>query len=93
MVLTCFNRDARIIHVTSDMSEDFSFEAELADGLAIETRLLGCRGRGELDVLDAKGIQCLGDGDLGFGVKECVCELLALCPSRKSRLRDCNRDQ
>ena len=40
--------------------------------------LLRRRGARELDVLYTKGIEGLGDGDFGLGVKERVGELLAL---------------
>jgi hypothetical protein len=65
-------------HVTSHVSEDLGLEAELADLLAVKARLLTGSGRGELDVVDAKVIEGLGDLDLGSGVEEGVGELLAL---------------
>jgi len=63
------------------VSENLGLEAELADGLAVEARLLTGSGRGEFDVVDAEIIQSLGNADLGFGVKEGVGELLALAES------------
>lgn len=64
--------------MAADVGENFALETELADRLAIGSGRLG-RGRGrELDVLDAERVEGLGDGDFGLGVKECVCELLAL---------------
>ena len=64
--------------MAADMCEDLGAESELADGLAIKTRLLRCsRGR-QLKVFDTKGIQCLGDSDLGLGVEESVRELFSL---------------
>lgn len=60
------------------MSQDLGLEAELADGFAILSGLLG-RGRGgELDVVDAKVIEGLGNLNLGLGVEEGIGELLAL---------------
>jgi len=67
-----------VAHVASDVGEDLGLEAEVADGLAVEARLLAGGGRGELDVVDAEGIEGLGDLDLGLGVEEGVGELLAL---------------
>lgn len=46
--------------------------------LRTRARLLRCRGARELDVLYTEGIEGLGDGDFGLGVKERVGELLAL---------------
>jgi hypothetical protein len=65
-------------HVTSHVSENLGLEAELADLLAVEARLLTGGGRGELDVVDAKVIEGLGNLDLSSGVEEGVGELLAL---------------
>lgn len=44
--------DSCIVHVASDVSQDLGLlEAELADGLAVCSRLWGGGGRGQLDVL------------------------------------------
>jgi hypothetical protein len=67
------------------MRQDFCLESELADSLAVDPRLLRCHGGRELDVLDAKGIQGLGDGDFGFGVEEGVRKLLSLCPTVRTK--------
>lgn len=64
--------------MAADMSENLGAESELANGLAIKTRLFRCGGRCQLNVLDTKGIQSLRDGDLGLGVKESICELFPL---------------
>ena len=64
--------------MAANMGEDLGAESELADGLAIKTRLLRCSGRCQLNVFDTKGIQCLGNSDLGLGVEESVCKLFSL---------------
>lgn len=74
--------DPGVVHVAANVGEDFGAKPELADGLAVRARLFAGGGRGELDVLDAKRIQRLGDRDLGLGVEESVGELLALCAGR-----------
>lgn len=38
--------------------------------------------RGKLDVVDAKVVESLGNLDLGLGIEEGVCELLALTEGR-----------
>ena len=78
VLLTSLDGDPGIIHMTPNMCEDFGLQAELADGFAVEPRLLRGRGRRELDVLDTEGIQRLRDSDLGLGVEEGVRKLLAL---------------
>ena len=64
--------------MAAHVGQDLGLETELADGLAVLSRLLGSGRRCEFDVVDAKVIQSLGDLDLGFGVEEGVGELLAL---------------
>jgi hypothetical protein len=63
------------------VSENLGLESEVADGLAVETRLLTGSGRGKFDVVDAEIVQSLGDANLGLGVEEGVGELLALAES------------
>ncbi len=63
--------------MAADVGEDLGLQAELADGLAVEPRLLRGRGGRELDVLDTESIQRLRDGDLGLGVEEGVRKLFA----------------
>lgn len=75
---TRLNSDSGVVHMAPDMGEDLGAETKLADGLAIKTGLLRCSGRCQLNVFDTKGIQCLGDSDLGLGVEESVCELFPL---------------
>jgi len=67
-----------VVHVASYVGEDLSLEAELADLLAVEARLLTGGGRGELDVVDTEFVEGLGNLDLSCGVEEGVGELLAL---------------
>ena len=76
---TGLDSNAGIIHVATNVGEDLGLEAEVADGLAVEARLLTSSGRGELDVVHTKVVEGLGDLDLGLGVEEGVGELLALC--------------
>ena len=73
------DRDARIVHVAPNVGKYFGVQAELADGLAVAARLLGGRGRGQLQILDAKLVEGFGDRDLGLGVKEGIGKLLPLC--------------
>jgi hypothetical protein len=75
---TGFNSDASIIHVTPDVGQDLGLEAQLANGLAIQSRLFRGSGRGELDVLDTKCIESLGDSYFGLSVKEGIGELFTL---------------
>ena len=62
--------------MATDVGEDLGLETELADSLAVRTRLFAGGRRRELDVLDTERIKSFGDGDLGLGVKESVGELL-----------------
>jgi len=71
--------DARVVHVATDVGEDFGLQAELADGLAVPSRLLGSCRRREFEILDAELVEGFGDGDLGFCVKEGISKLLPLC--------------
>lgn len=70
-----------VVHVASDVSENLGLKTELADGLAIGPRLLRCCGGGQLDVVDTKVVQSLGNLDLGLGVKEGRGKLLSLSQS------------
>ena len=76
-----------IAHVTSHVSEDLGLEAESADGLAVEARLLTGSRRGELDVVDAKIVEGLCDSDLRLRVEEGVGELLTLAERRLNNLK------
>ena len=64
--------------MTTNVSEDLRLQPKLADSLAMGARLLRRRRRSKLDVLDTKGIECVGDGDFGLGVEEGVGKLFAL---------------
>lgn len=75
---TGFHGHAGVVHVAAHMCQYFGLETELADGLAVLSRLLGSGRRCEFDVIDAKVIQSLGNLDFGFGIEEGVGELLAL---------------
>lgn len=77
-----------VVHVAADVSEDLGLEAHVADPLAVVVGLLRRRGRRELDVLDAKVAQRLGNLHLGLGVEEGVGELLALCAAREEKGRE-----
>lgn len=70
--------DAGIVYVAANVGEDLGLESELADCLAVDTRLLRGGGGGELDVLYTKSIERFGDGDLCLGVEEGIRELFAL---------------
>ena len=72
---SCFHSNPRIIHVASNMSEDFGFETEFTDYFAISSRLFRRRRRGELDVFDSEGVKSLCYADLGVCVKESVGKL------------------
>ena len=64
--------------MTSHVCEDFGFEAEFAYYFAVFAGLFRAGGVGQLDILDAEGIQCLGDAHFGFRVEKGIGELLAL---------------
>jgi hypothetical protein len=71
--------DAGIIHMATDVGEDFGFQTELADGLTVLSRLFRGCWWGELQIFDAKFVEGFGDGDFGLGVKESIGKLLPLC--------------
>jgi len=71
--------NARVIHVATDVGEDFGVQAKLADGLTVSSRLFGSCWRRELKILHAKLVESFGDGNLGFGIKEGIGKLLPLC--------------
>lgn len=75
---SCFHSDPCIIHVASNVSEDFGFETEFADYLAISSRLFGRCRRGELDVFNSEGIKGLCYADLGVCIEESVGKLYNL---------------
>lgn len=86
--------DARIVHMATDVGEDFGLQAELADGLAVKSRLLGSCWRCQLQIFDAKIVKGFSDGDLGLGVKEGIGKLLPLCTKprqSKSSVKDKDR--
>lgn len=68
------------------MSQDLGLEAQLADSLAVEPRLLGGSGRRQLDVVNAEFVEGLGNADLGLGVEEGIGKLLALTERRLDQL-------
>ncbi len=70
--------DARVVHVASNVSQDFGIQAKIADGLTVPSRLIGGCWRRELDILDAKLVKGFGDGDLGLSVEEGIGKLLPL---------------
>ena len=72
---SCFHSNPRIIHVASNMSEDFGFETEFTDNLAISSRLFRRCRRGELDVFDSEGVKSLRYADLGVCIEESVGKL------------------
>lgn len=56
--LTSLDGDPGVVHVTTDMREDLGpLEAELADSLAVGSRLGRSGGRGELNVLDTECVE------------------------------------
>lgn len=75
---TSLNSDFDIVHVTPDVGQDLGLETKLADGLAVQTRLLARARAGKLNAVNTELIQSLGNPDLGLGVEVCVGELLAL---------------
>ena len=72
---SCFHSNPRIIHVAPNVSEDFSFETEFTDYLAISSRLFRRRRRGELDIFDSEGVKSLCYADLGVRIEESVGKL------------------
>ena len=81
-VNTSLNSDLDIVHVTSDVSQDLGLQAELANGLAVLAGLLACAGAGELNAVNTKFIQLLGNCNLHVGVKVGIGELLTLTKGR-----------
>jgi hypothetical protein len=81
-VNTSLDSNLDIVHVAADVGQDLGLEAELADGLAVETGLLRGTRRGELDAVNTKLVESLGDLDLGLGVKVGIGKLLALTQRR-----------
>lgn len=81
-VNTSLDSNLDIVHVAADVSQDLGLEAELADSLAVKTRLLGGTRRGELDAVNTKLVQSLSDLDLGLGVEVGIGKLLALTQRR-----------
>jgi hypothetical protein len=77
--------NARVVHVATDVGEYFGLQAELADGLAVPSRLLGSCWRRELEILDAEFVEGFGDGNLGLGVKEGIGKLFPLCTKSRQR--------
>lgn len=59
-VNTSLDGEPGVAHVAADMGQNLGLEAEIADLLAVIVRLLGRGGRGQLDVVDAEGIEGLG---------------------------------
>ena len=83
---TSLNSNLDIVHVAANVSQDLSLETQLADSLAIKTRLLGSTRRSELDAVDAELIQSLSDFDLGLGVEVGIGKLLSLTQRRLNDL-------
>jgi len=73
--------DPRVVHMATDVGKDFGLQAELADGLAVPSRLLGSCWRRQLQIFDAEIVKGFSDGDLGLGVKEGIGELFSLSES------------
>jgi hypothetical protein len=46
-----------VVHVAPDVRQDLGLEAQLADGLTVLARLLRCRRRSQLDVVDPNGVE------------------------------------
>lgn len=67
--------------MAANMGEDLGLEAQLANGFAVQARLLRSSRGCELDVIHAKCVQSLRDGDFSLRVKEGVRKLFALCRS------------
>jgi hypothetical protein len=72
------NSDLGIFHCASHVSEDLGLEAELADLLAVLAGLGRGHRAGELNVLDTKVRESLGNLDLGLCVKVGIGKLLSL---------------
>ena len=72
---SCFHSNSRIVHVASNVSEDFGFETEFTDYLAIPSRLFRRCRRGKLDIFDSEGVKSLCYADLGVCIEESVGKL------------------
>ena len=77
-MLTSLNSYPGIIHMAPNMRQNLGSQTQLAYSLAVETRLFGCSGGGQFDVLDTERIEGLSDSNLGLCIKEGICKLLAL---------------
>lgn len=71
-----------VIHVATDVGEDLGLESELADSHEVEPGLLGGSRGGDLDVVDTKVIESLGNLNLLCSVEEGIRELLTLSQRR-----------
>jgi hypothetical protein len=66
---TSLDGNTGVVHVATDVGEDLrALEAELADGLAVGTRLRRGGRRGQLNVVDTKVVKGPCDLDLGLEV-------------------------
>jgi hypothetical protein len=73
-----FDRDSGIVHVATDVRQDFGVETELADGRAVKSGLLGSGWGGQLEIFDAKLVEGLGDRDFSLRIKKGIGKLFAL---------------
>lgn len=83
---TSLDSNPGVVHVASDVGEDLALEAHLADLDAVLATLLGGGRRRELDVLDAKVGERLGDLHLCLGIEKGIGELLALCKKTREEI-------
>lgn len=79
---TSLYRNLDVRHCTSRMCKNLGLETELADSLAIEPALLTRTWVCELNAVDTKSIQGLGNSDLGLGIKVGIGELFTLSQGR-----------
>jgi len=64
--------------MTPNVSEDFGFKTEFANGFAIGSRLLRGSRRRKFDIFNAKGIERFGNLNFFGGIEESVGKLFSL---------------
>lgn len=75
---TSFHSDTSIVHVAANVRKNLGLETELADGLAVLSRLLGSCRACDFQIVNTKVIEGPGNLNLLVEVEITVGELFAL---------------